>query len=189
MGGIFSAAGEPTFRLPLRWGTYRGRHLAAIALLFSGAICIQSATTYVPVFLFAGIGAFFVGWIVLPARGFRRALVILPSFLGVILLLTGPTALPTLVVPLIAWLFARERPPRSYLAVLPAAAVGFVLATMYHEWKDMPLALGIMTGVVVCCAWLAFWAAGAKARARAGAGAGTGAGVRRIPSKLRGRSE
>ena len=169
----FSVHREPTFALPLRWGGYWGRYLAGIALLFAGAICIQSATTYVPLFLFAGIAAFFTGWIVLPARGVRRVLVILPSFLAVVLLLTGPESVAVLVVPFIAWLIVRQRPLVSYLTAIPVLGVGLVLALMYHEWKDMPLTLGVMTGVFVACAWLAFWVTG----------------TRQTPSQRRGRSQ
>lgn len=139
----------------LRWGTHGGRYLAGLALVVSGAASIVSSNTYSLIFLLFGTLAFFAGWIVLPARGPRRAWVILPSYLGVSVLLTGPQSLLGLALPFLAWLLVRDRPARSYLVTILVVVVGVVLATDYQHWTQMPFALGVMVATVVGSAWLA----------------------------------
>lgn len=159
---------EPTYLVRLRWGNYRSRYVAAIALIISGAVSLQSSNTYSMLFLLFGSVAFLTGWIVLPAQGRRRAWVTVPSFLAVVLLVIGPQAVPALVVPFVCWLFVRERPARSYFTAIPVLVCSVALATTFREWKDMPLTLALMTLVIVVSAWLAFRLSG----------------VRRIPSQL-----
>jgi hypothetical protein len=164
--------GVPPRALPLRWGAFRTRHLAGIALLIAGAVNLQSANTYTLVFLLLGSVAHIAGWLVLPVRGSRRVGAILPSFLAVFAMLTGPQALPLLVVPLLAWLWVWQRPAMSYLAVLPLLAVTMVFARVYREQSAMPFAFGVSAAVFVGCAWAA-----------AALGAGAGASIRksRVP--------
>jgi hypothetical protein len=141
--------------LALRWGTYNGRLLAGIALLIAGAVNLQSANTYTLIFLLLGSLAHLVGWLVLPAAGGRRVGAMFPSLLGVFALLSGPQALPLLVVPLIFWLWVRQRPALSYVAVVPLLAVTIAFARVFREQTAMPFAFGISAVVLTGCAWAA----------------------------------
>jgi len=157
--------GVPPRALPLRWGTYNGRLAAGIALLISGAIHLQGANTYALIFLLFGSLAHIAGWLILPARGGRRVGAIVPSFLGVFALLAGPQMLPLLVLPLLAWLWVRQRPAVSYLAVVPLLAITLAFARVFRELSAMPFAFGVSAVVFVGCAWAATaLAAGASTR-------------------------
>jgi hypothetical protein len=146
---------EPARALPLRWGSYDGRLAAAIALTVSGAVAIPSGNTFAFFQIVLGIAAFVVGWCILPARVGRRIAGLLPAFLGVAALLIGAQGIPVLVLPFLAWLFVRERPPASYLAAIPFVALSVALATRFAGFDYMVIALGIGAAIFVGCAWLA----------------------------------
>jgi hypothetical protein len=145
----------PPHALPLRWGAFRSRHLAGIALLVAGAVNLLSANTYTLIFLLLGSIAHIAGWLVLPVRGSRRIGAILPSFLAVFAMLTGPQALPLLVVPLLAWMWVWRRPAISYVAAIPLLAVTLAFARVFREQSAMPFAFGVSVVVFVGCAWAA----------------------------------
>ncbi|MBK4348332.1 hypothetical protein [Lacisediminihabitans changchengi] len=146
---------EPSSLLPLRWGGYRGRYLAAIALLVAGALLLQLGSVYTLSFLGGGIAAHIAGWILLPGRGNRRAIVAVPSALGAAALLIGPTGSVLAVIPLLAWLWTRERPPLTWaVAVLPVAA-GLVLAQLFPQYGAGAIVAGVSLAIVAGSAWLA----------------------------------
>ena len=60
---------EPTFSLPLRWGTYRGRYLAGLLLIVGGAIQLQGSNTRTLPLLLIGTTAHAVGWSIIPQSG------------------------------------------------------------------------------------------------------------------------
>jgi hypothetical protein len=147
---------EAAARLPLRWGTYDGRRWAGLVLIVGGLMHLQAARTEDLIPLIIGSAAHIVGWLIMPARGWRRLVPLLPSTLVVWLLLTGPQSMWTLTVPFLSWLLVRHRPWRSLLAVSPVLLNGVVAAAVYREYVWMPVAVGASAIVVVGSAW---WAA------------------------------
>ena len=146
---------EPTRRYRLRWGSYSGRYLGAIALLVSSAVAIPSGNTYAYFQIIAGVLVYLVGWLVLPGRILRRLGMLFPALLGVLALLAGPHWLPLLALPFLAWLYVRERSAMSYLAVLPLLAVTVALASRFSQFDVMLPAYGAAALAFVGCAWLA----------------------------------
>ncbi|WP_213815937.1 hypothetical protein [Glaciihabitans sp. dw_435] len=151
---------EPASLLPLHWGYYPSRYVAGLALLISSTVGLQGANTYTLFLLGLSTLAHAAGWIVLPARGPRRAWVVAPNVAVVWILLTGPGTTWALVVPFLCWLLIRQRPALSYLAVLPVLAMGWVVSHVFQEYRGMPYALGLMAVAVIGSAWLARWIAG-----------------------------
>ena len=146
---------EPTFSLPLRWGTYRGRYLAGLLLIVGGAIQLQGSNTRTLPLLLIGTTAHAVGWSIMPAIGWRRMLAILPATAQIWLLLTGPASVWMLIVPYLCWLLVRHRPLASYVTVLFPLANGFIVPQFFMEYSGMPQALVISMFVFVASAWLA----------------------------------
>ena len=146
---------EPASLRPLRWGGYRGRYLAALVLLVAGALLVQLGSVYTLSFLGGGIAAHIAGWVVLPGRGGRRAIVAVPSTLGAAALLIGSMGAVLAVLPLLAWLWTRERPPLAWaVAVLPVVA-GLALAQAFPQYGSGVIVVTIALVVVVGSAWLA----------------------------------
>jgi len=146
---------EPASLRPLRWGRYRARYLAALALLVAGALLVQLGSVYTLSFLGGGIAAHVFGWVVLPGKGNRRAIVAVPSALGAAALLIGSMGSVLAVLPLLAWLWTRERPALAWtVAILPVGA-GLVLAQAFPQYGSGAIVVAVALGVVVGSAWLA----------------------------------
>lgn len=146
---------EPALRLPLRWGTYRGRYLAGLLFIISGLVVLDGSNTYVVPFLLIGTVTHTTGWLIFPAPGSRRIWAVGPSLAVVWLLLTGPQSLWFMAVPFLGWLLVRERPLRSYVTVLLVIGAGIGLSYALHNAHDEPTAFGVESAVVVGSAWLA----------------------------------
>jgi len=164
---------EPASLRPLRWGGYRARYLAALVLLVAGALLVQLGSVYTLFFLGGGVAAHVVGWVILPGRGTRRAIVAVPSALGAAALLIGSMGAVLAVLPLLAWLWTRERPLLAWtVAVLPVVA-GLALAQAFPQYGSGVIVVAIALGVVVGSAWLARAIAIARRRTAAGRSAPT----------------
>lgn len=146
---------EPSARLPLRWGSYRGRYLAGLLFIAGGLLHLQSSTTHALVPLLVGTATHVAGWWIMPAQGWRRLAVTLPSGLVVWLLLTGPQAMWTLAVPYASWLLVRHRPTVSYVTVAFVVLNGVVATNLFREYGQMLVALTVSGTVIVGSAWLA----------------------------------
>lgn len=146
---------EPTRRLVLRWGTYRGRYLAGLLYISSGIIILLSTNTYTIGFLLLGTITHTAGWFILPATGARRLIAFGPSLIASFLLLTGPQILFAMAVVLLGWLLVRERPLRSYAVLVLPVVAGIIMANDFHSNHDEPLAFAIESVVVAGSAWLA----------------------------------
>lgn len=142
---------EPTRALPLRWGTYRLRYASGLSLIVSGAIAIQGSSAYVGFPLALGILAHVVGWWVMPAAGWRRIWVVLPSLLSVIILLIGPAVVGILAVPVACWLLVRHRPAITLLFAVPVLVIGLLLRSVYAEYSGMLAALAVMGALIAAC--------------------------------------
>ena len=63
---------ETAARLPLRWGTYDDRRWAGLTLIVGGLVHLQAAGPDNLLPLAVGTVAHVVGWLIMPARGWRR---------------------------------------------------------------------------------------------------------------------
>ena len=146
---------EPTRGLVLRWGRYNDRYLAGLLLIVGGGLQLQGSNTWTLPLLLIGAAAHATGWAIMPASGWRRLVAVVPASGQLWLLLAGPLAVWTFVVPFLCWLLVRHRPVRSYLAVLFPLANGFILPQYFTEYSDMVPALAISMAVFVASAWIA----------------------------------
>lgn len=152
---------EPTSLLPLRWGWYRERLLLGAVLIVGGGVAIAGSNTWSLWLLALGTGAYLAGWSILPSAGWRRVVVLFPVTTAAWLLLTGPRFIGVIVIPFLAWLLVRHRPPRSYPTVLFVIATAIVIGRVFvtpeglSQYEYMSLALGIAIAVIVLSAWAA----------------------------------
>ncbi len=146
---------EPASAAPLRWGGYRGRYLAALVLVLGGGVLVQTGSVYLPQVMLIGMGAHLFGWWILPGRGWRRAIVSLPSLTTVMLILNGAAAMVFLVIPLAGWLWLRHRPFLAYPVLVLPAISAYLLTLHFAQYGSGALVLVISGAVVIGSAWLA----------------------------------
>ena len=161
------AFSEPTRALPLRWGNYTDRYLIGLVLIIGGGVQLQGSNTWTLPLLLIGTLAHAIGWSIMPARGWRRMLAVVPATAQLWILLTGPLSVWTFVVPYACWLLVRHRPARSYLTVLFPLAAGFIVPQFFTEYSGMLPALAVSLAVCVASAWVARVLAASPARTRA----------------------
>lgn len=147
---------ETAAQLPLRWGTYDDRRWVGLTLIAGGLVHLQASRPDDLLPLAVGSLAHIVGWLIMPARGWRRIVPIVPSTFVGWLLLAGPQSMWTLTIPFLCWLLVRHRPWRSLLAVSPVLLNGVIAAAVFREYEGMPLAVGASAAVLVGSSW---WAA------------------------------
>lgn len=150
---------EPTSLLPLRWGRYRQRYVAAVLLIMGGGIVLQTGSAYATELIVIGFSAHIAGWVILPARGAPRAAIALPSALIVGSLLLGSAAAVLLAAPLAFWLLLRRRPALGYLSVLLPIGSGLILGTLYPQYGHGGIVVGVSLVSLVGAAWIARWIA------------------------------
>ncbi|MHB1171965.1 MAG: hypothetical protein ACYCZY_05645 [Lacisediminihabitans sp.] len=153
---------EPASLLALRWGSYRGRHLAGLLLLIGGGLLVQTSSAYTPYFLALGVSAHILGWWILPAPGWRRFWMAVPSTFVMILLLTGGVAPAALALPLAAWLYARQRPARSYPVLILPVLAGLLLGQTFPQYGFGAIVLSIAGVVLAGSAWIARFLASSR---------------------------
>jgi hypothetical protein len=141
--------------VPLRWGTWAGRSWGGLWLIVSGGVAIAGSSAVAVWLAGAGVVAHLVGWAVMPATGWRRAAVLLPSSFAMLALLAGPGYLTVLVVPYLCWLLVRHRPLRVWPMAVFVIATGIVLARLFPEYSGMPVASAAALFVVAGSAWAA----------------------------------
>lgn len=124
--------------LPLRWGGYRSRVAGGLALAVGGGVLVLGSDTFQLWLLGLGQLAISAGWLVLPAAGWRRIVATLTASIGCWLLLGGPELIPAALLPLLAWLLVRHRPPLAWLGALASTAVVLAeLAVLPHDYSGM----------------------------------------------------
>lgn len=144
---------EPSRRVELRWGTYRGRYLAGLALIVSGLICLQGANVNFGLPLGLGTLAHVIGWWLMPAAGWRRIWAVLPSLIAAFILLIGPAGVAILALPLASWLLVRHRPLATVVFPTALFAVGITFREFVSEYSAMLPTLAVMGSLVVLFAW------------------------------------
>jgi hypothetical protein len=144
---------EPT--PAVRWGDPRLRYGVGLVTIMLGAAATTLTSTYSLWFLLLGPLVQLLGWLILPGALWRRMLVLLPCLLAALVLVAGPDFMGAFAVLLAGWLFARHRPPLSYLALLPVIVLSFVLKGALNEYGQNWV--GLLSGVAttVAGAWLA----------------------------------
>ncbi len=148
-------SGEPAALLPLRWGSYRGRLAGGFWLILSGGVAIAGSDTFALWLLWIGTIAHLVGWCILPAAGWRRLVAVVPSTVAMWLLLPGPRYLVVLVIPYLAWLLVRHRPPLAYVTAIFVLAGAVLLGQVFTAYRDMLPALTIEFAIMAGSAWVA----------------------------------
>ncbi len=145
---------EPTSLIPLRWGGYRLRYVLALAFIIAGGLLVQAASVYAGYFLTIGIAAHVVGWLVLPAKGVRRVIIALPSAIFASATLIGSLGSVLLVLCLLGWLWARQRPGVSYFVLAFPVISGVVLAQLYPQYGHGAIVVAVSLVILVGSAWL-----------------------------------
>lgn len=155
MPGTHSPWREPTKSLRLRWGSYRGRLMSGIALMFVGGVLIQLTSAYSLYVLPLGLFAHIVGWCILPGIGWRRVVGAAVSALTMVVMLNGAPSTVFLVLPLACWLFTRQRPLLSYAALVIIPVAALLLAQAFPDYGWGIVVVSIAGTVVVGSAWVA----------------------------------
>ncbi len=150
-----TAAQEPALTIPLRFGSYRGRYLLAVGLLFAGGVLVQFSSAYTLGFTLAGAAATVAGWIIVPAPGWRRALVAGPALFGVVALIGGAQSGGLLALALGGWLIVRMRPLVSFVVLVAPVAAAYGLAQLFPQYGHGVLVGAVLGAVLVGSAWLA----------------------------------
>ena len=145
---------EPTSLIPLRWGSYRLRYVTALVLIIAGGLVVQAASVYAGYFLTIGIAAHIIGWLVLPARGVRRVIIALPSAIFASATLIGSAGSVLVVLCLLGWLWARQRPGLSYVVLVFPIISGVILTQLYPQYGHGGIVVAVSVVVVVGSAWL-----------------------------------
>ena len=151
---------EPTSLLPLRWGRYRPRVGAGLAMIALGVTSVLVTTAYSLQFLALGCLLQAVGWTVLPSAGWRRITVLVPAVACSCLLLGGGGFLGAFGVILAGWLLVRHRPLPAYILIVPPVLLGAGLSGVLFDdvvidYQYAWVVLLIAGGVTIGCAWLA----------------------------------
>ncbi|MGY4857985.1 hypothetical protein [Cryobacterium sp. AP23] len=143
---------EPT--PPVRWGNPRWRYGVGLVTIVLGAAATTLTSTYSLWFLLLGPLVQLLGWLILPGALWRRLLLLLPCLVAALVLVAGPDFVGAFAVLLAGWLFARHRPPLSYVAVLPVIVLSFVLKGALNEYGQNWVGLLSGSAATVACAWL-----------------------------------
>lgn len=150
---------EPATRLELRWGRYRPRLLAGIAMIAIGTGCVLLTTAYSLPFLLVGSLMQPAGWAALPSTIGRRVAVPLPVLGFTWLMLGGSQFAWCYTVVLAAWLLVRLRPPASYAVLVLPVAAALALGRLVSTYQGGWITVLAMSLTVVGSAWLARWVA------------------------------
>ena len=143
----------------LRWGTYRARLVAGLALIVVGSGFILMTSAYSLPFLLAGSLLQPAGWALLPSTIGRRVAVAVPVLGFTWLMLGGGGFAWCFCVPLTAWLLVRLRPVLSFAVLALPILSSVVLAATVADYSVGWVSVLVSTLVVVGAAWLARWLA------------------------------
>jgi hypothetical protein len=138
----------------LRWGSYRGRYLAGLALILVGAVVVQLTSAYSLMVLPLGLLLHITGWCIVPGIGRRRVSAAAASALMMVVLLNGALATAFLAIPLAAWLFVRQRPLVSYVVLAIPLLASIPLAQLFPDYGWGAVVLPIAGALLAGAAWL-----------------------------------
>lgn len=149
------APAEPTSTLPLRWGEHRWRLVGGGAAIAAGVASVLFTSTYSLQFLAVGSLLQIAGWIVLPARGWRRLTALAPGLFVSWLMLAGPDFAVFATVLLAGWLLALERPLPAWAALALPVLAGMVSSRVFTEYGHNWAVFALSGASVLLGAWCA----------------------------------
>lgn len=130
------------------------RTRVALGLLVGGGIALQLTSAYTLPLAIVGFTASVAGWVVVPARGWRRSLAVLPGVFGVAALLSGAGSAPLAAMTVAAWLLVRGRPAPSWVVLVLPIATGVVLGRVYTDY-GAGVEIAVIVGITaIGSAWL-----------------------------------
>lgn len=144
---------DPARDVRLRFGTFSARHFSALGLLFAGGIAVQLVSAYTLLLGLVGLAASIAGWIVVPSRGWRRCLAVLPGIFGVASLLNGALTGSLVALTLMAWLLVRMRPLASYPVIALPFAAGIVLGQIFPQYGAGAVVAAVLALTLIASAW------------------------------------
>jgi hypothetical protein len=153
--GMTEPGAEPNASLPLQWSRYRARQAAGVALIVLGAGLFAPTTAYTLPLGTLGAAAHVLGWLVLPAPGWRRLLGAGAGLATLLLLLLGSQLAWLVAVLLALWFLVRRRPARVYPLVLAPAVVGFLMAQVEGPFGSRAGAVTVAGFAAIAAAWTA----------------------------------
>lgn len=154
--------------MPLRWGSYRWRLILGGCAIVAGVASVLFTSTYSLQFLAVGSLLQATGWIVLPARGWRRLLALGPCLFVSWLMLAGADFAVFSTVFLAGWLLVRQRPVLAWLALVVPIGVGAACSTAFASYEQNWAVFTISGVAVLVGAWLARVLARASSRQHTG---------------------
>jgi len=146
---------EPATLLPLRWGSYRSRLAAGLAMVLLGSGFVLITTAYSLPFLPVGSLMQPAGWAVLPSTIGRRFAVAVPVLGFTWLMLGGSGFAWCYAVPLAAWLLVRLRPLPGWAVLALPIGSALVLARLVDTYEQGWITVLVQSVVVIGSAWLA----------------------------------
>jgi hypothetical protein len=157
---------EPNRALPLRWGSYHWRLILGGCAIALGVASVLFTSTYSLQFLAVGSLLQATGWIVLPARGWRRLLALGPCLFVSWLMLAGADFAVFSTVFLAGWLLVRQRPPLAWITLALPIGVGAACSAGFASYEQNWAVFTISGAAVLAGAWLARLLARATSRQR-----------------------
>ncbi len=146
---------EPTRLIPLRWGSYRVRLVTGVVAIVVGVASVLFTSTYTLPFLAVGITLQCAGWIVLPATGWRRLVVVMPCVLVSCMMLAGADFAIFTSLFLFAWLLVRQRPALSWLTLILPLGVGFICSQSFDSYEQNWAVFALSGSSAIAGAWCA----------------------------------
>ncbi|SDS20409.1 hypothetical protein [Microterricola viridarii] len=143
-----STRAEPTRALPLRWGSYNARLVAGASAILLGVASVLFTSTYSLPFLAVGSLLQMAGWIVLPARGWRRLVALMPALFVSWLMLAGSDFAVFTTVILAGWLLVMQRPPLAWITLALPLAAGLACSVWFASYEQN-WAVFALSGVAV----------------------------------------
>jgi hypothetical protein len=137
------------------WGRQRPRFAIGLGMLFAGGLIVQTSSVFALWLMLLGAIVHAAGWIVVPGKGWRRSLAIVPGVVTMVLILNGASAMAALAIPLAVWLLLRERPLRAYLVLSIPIATAYILAQYLAQYGHGAIVLLISGIALTGSAWLA----------------------------------
>ena len=99
------------------WGRQRVRFTLALGMLFAGGLIVQTTSVFALWLMLLGAVVHAAGWVIVPGKGWRRSVAVVPGVVTMVLILNGASAMAALAMPLAAWLLVRERAALAYLVL------------------------------------------------------------------------
>ena len=137
------------------WGQQRVRFAVALGMLFAGGLIVQTTSVFALWLMLLGAIVHAAGWAIVPGKGWRRSVAVVPGVVTMVLILNGASAMAALAMPLAAWLLVRERAALAYLVLGIPILTASILAQFLAQYGQGALVLLIAGIMLVASAWLA----------------------------------